>query len=411
MSSFVEPSTTDPSIDETDAYDALLASQHAQLLKTGMSPSSLSLYLKKKAASESLGLQLQLYKSNAWKRDTTVTRLGVILTSAAALENLHRRTEAIYLLENQRFLGEDIDSDSEAEDLPPLHPRILLALSKLYFKNDQGPKALTYTSQIINSHSSPSPPDINILADAYYLSGWICIHLDSHTRAYNFWKEGSSRIPTSECLKKQKRKRDMWDYKLTDSDRDEVIRLKLFNGKRITYDRSKDFEAYKVCDEKLEKGCPALSIFKSSTQNNELVFTTKQPIITPYECSNILQILSSHITTTLFGTWSTVRSSSVPTTDVAVEDIPQLRNGLRVLMEERLWPILNVTFPFLVDSTTLTSESESRLRLHDAFIVRYSSEDGSLSLPEHSDTSAISFTVSLGGEYEGGERGSTTLRR
>ncbi|GMH89261.1 hypothetical protein TrVE_jg3162 [Triparma verrucosa] len=194
----------------------------------------------------------------------------------------------------------------------------------------------------------------------------------------------------------------MWDYKFTDSDRDEVIRLKLFNGKRITYDRSKDFEAYKVCDEKLEKGCPALSIFKSSTQNNELVFTTKQPIITPYECSNILQILSSHITTALSGTWSTVRSSSVPTTDVAVEDIPQLRNWLRVLMEERLWPILNVTFPFLVDSTTLTSESESRMRLHDAFIVRYSSEDGSLSLPEHSDTSAISFTVSLGGEYEGG---------
>ena len=361
MSSFVEPSTTDPSIDETDAsetdaYDALLASQHAQLLKTGMSPSSLSLYLKKKAAGESLGLQLQLYKSSAWKRDTTVTRLGVILTSAAALENLHRRTEAIYLLENQRFLGEDIDSDSEAEDLPPLHPRILLALSKLYFKNDQGPKALTYTSQIINSpsFSSPSPPDINILADAYYLSGWICIHLDSHTRAYQFWKEGSNRIPTSECLKKKKRKRDMWDNKLTDSERDEVIRLKLFNGERKTYDRSKDFEAYKVCDEKLEKGCPALSLFKQSTQNNELVFTTKQPIITPSERASILQILSTHITSTLSGSWSTVRSSSVPTTDVAVEDVPPLRNWLRALLEERLWPILDVAFPYLVDSTTLT---------------------------------------------------------
>ena len=42
------------------------------------------------------------------------------------------------------------------------------------------------------------------------------------------------------------------------------------------------------------------------------------------------------------------------------------------------------------------------MRLHDAFIVRYDVEDGSLSLPEHSDTSAVSFTVSLGGEYEGG---------
>jgi hypothetical protein len=36
------------------------------------------------------------------------------------------------------------------------------------------------------------------------------------------------------------------------------------------------------------------------------------------------------------------------------------------------------------------------MRLHDAFIVRYDAEgDGSISLPEHSDTSAVSFTVAL----------------
>lgn len=36
------------------------------------------------------------------------------------------------------------------------------------------------------------------------------------------------------------------------------------------------------------------------------------------------------------------------------------------------------------------------MRVHDAFIVRYdATKDCSLSLPEHSDTSAISFTVRI----------------
>jgi hypothetical protein len=35
------------------------------------------------------------------------------------------------------------------------------------------------------------------------------------------------------------------------------------------------------------------------------------------------------------------------------------------------------------------------MRVHDAFIVRYDAQDKSLSLPEHSDTSSMSFTVAL----------------
>jgi hypothetical protein len=46
------------------------------------------------------------------------------------------------------------------------------------------------------------------------------------------------------------------------------------------------------------------------------------------------------------------------------------------------------------------------MRVHDAFIVRYDADgDGSISLPEHSDTSAVSFTVALnssGNDFEGG---------
>ena len=45
------------------------------------------------------------------------------------------------------------------------------------------------------------------------------------------------------------------------------------------------------------------------------------------------------------------------------------------------------------------------MRVHDAFIVRYDAEkDHSFHLPEHSDTSAMSFTVALNDkdEFEGG---------
>lgn len=49
----------------------------------------------------------------------------------------------------------------------------------------------------------------------------------------------------------------------------------------------------------------------------------------------------------------------------------------------------------------------SRMRVHDAFIVRYDAENAqSLSLPEHCDTSAVSVVVALNsatdGDYSGG---------
>jgi hypothetical protein len=75
-----------------------------------------------------------------------------------------------------------------------------------------------------------------------------------------------------------------------------------------------------------------------------------------------------------------VRTSSVKTTDVAVEDIPRLRPWLRTLLESRLWPMLGAAYPVLADGSGLRdgSTGEWRLRLHDAFIVRYG---GRLSCP------------------------------
>lgn len=60
--------------------------------------------------------------------------------------------------------------------------------------------------------------------------------------------------------------------------------------------------------------------------------------------------------------------------------------------------MLASAYPVLADGSSLLDARTGawRLRLHDAFIVRYDAEvDLSCSLPEHRDTSSMSFTVAL----------------
>ena len=52
----------------------------------------------------------------------------------------------------------------------------------------------------------------------------------------------------------------------------------------------------------------------------------------------------------------------------------------------QLYPLLSTAFPVLADGSTLIDQKTgtSRMRVHDAFIVRYDAvNDQSLSLPEH----------------------------
>ena len=112
-----------------------------------------------------------------------------------------------------------------------------------------------------------------------------------------------------------------------------------------------------------------------------------------------------------------MRQSSVKTTDVAVEDIPVLQPWLLTLLHTRLYPLLAAAYPLLADKTCIYDGKdakgdnteggigECRMRVHDAFIVRYSQIDNSLSLPRHCDTSALSFSIALnqrGVDYTGG---------
>jgi hypothetical protein len=155
---------------------------------------------------------------------------------------------------------------------------------------------------------------------------------------------------------------------------------------------------------------PALAIFDSQQAERGVVFRTNHPVLTAPECRKVVNIVNSHHEDVCLGQWSTVRHSSVKTTDVAVESVPLLREWLLALMYTRLNDMLAFLFPVFADGSTMYTQEtppRSRIRIHDAFIVRYDAEkDGSLSLPEHCDTSAVSVVLSLNsaaaGDYVGG---------
>lgn len=177
--------------------------------------------------------------------------------------------------------------------------------------------------------------------------------------------------------------------------------LKHSNGE---FDSSTDLDAFAV-----PPTCalpPALSIFSPCQRESGVVFRNRHPLLTPAECRRVVDTVNTFHEEQRGGMWGTVRQSSVKTTDVAVEDIPALRPWLRGLLHTRLQPMMATAFPSLADGSCTTAD---RIRVHDAFIVRYDSErDLSLSLPEHCDTSAMSVVLSLTSEKDGDHTGGGT---
>ena len=75
--------------------------------------------------------------------------------------------------------------------------------------------------------------------------------------------------------------------------------------------------------------------------------------MTENECDKVLSEVQDWHDKERSGVWSTVRHSSVPTTDVAVEDIPSLRPWLKELLRSRLYPMLAAAFPVLADGSSI----------------------------------------------------------
>jgi hypothetical protein len=189
------------------------------------------------------------------------------------------------------------------------------------------------------------------------------------------------------------------------------------NNKNIT-NRHDDYIAGSV-PPKLRSACPALALFNPILQQNQLVFRTTMPILSSLECQRVLQIVRNyHRQRNSDSGWLMMAAHHGVQSDIPRSKQPMLPwkiflnydHGYRTILAERLYPMAATIVPKLADGTTLlTTNTEScngeaqehgnhryRLRVHDAFIVRYDAEhDMSISLPEHSDTSVISFTSGL----------------
>ena len=331
------------------------------------------------------------------------TRRKVVLSYASALEGLGKRGMAICILDD--FLKETSGGDDGDDDCDVA---VTLVLAKLLFKDNRKAEAQVQCDLIL-SHvrnnkehlfggADCCTPDSDYV-DAFHLAGWVRIHADNHTDAYRLWEEGHVFLPSCRLLEIQHEKRACWDEEDQGerSTSDEV-------SCQIIYSREENLDVYHVAPSLLPR-TPALALFDPSTQENALVFRSQQPLLSETECQWVTQQVEDFHTEHRHGKWGTVRHSSVKTTDVAVEDIPILRPWLRTLLKEKLYPLLAAAFPRLADGSTIGPRGE-RMRVHDAFIVRYDADvDQSCSLPEHSDTSAMSFTVALnssGEDFDGG---------
>ena len=316
------------------------------------------------------------------------------LQLAGALERSHQRGAATAAL--QRACAR-----------APRDARPRLALAKLLFKS--GAKAaalgalqpLLAASRAAGAAEEAAPAALQryapaLASDAWYLAGWCCIHADDHTAAYALWAEGAALLPRDARLARQRRKLETWaDLCHPPPPAPPSSSPLVGAGALITC-------ASQVHAHALPRSDPAHALFAPS-QGGLLAFTSALPVLTRSECAGVCRAVDAHIAAPPHGgAWPTVRSSSVPTTDIAVEAVAALVPWLRELLRSRVLPLLALCYPALRDGSALTPD---RLRLHDAFIVRYDAALGSTSLPLHSDTSALSVTLPLtqcGEDYEGG---------
>lgn len=84
------------------------------------------------------------------------------------------------------------------------------------------------------------------------------------------------------------------------------------------------------------------------------------------------------------GGWSTDRHQSVSTTDMPIHEIPEILEEWNGFFVDVLGPFLRETFRIIHD-----------IKVHDAFLVKYEAASGQTHLPDHTDESQFSLTLSL----------------
>ena len=198
-------------MDGDEIFDDAIEKQWKSMILHGYTVEQINQARKRKKDKDDVRIYAYMLKQHAWENDISCNRVDVHLKLARALDAVCCRSDAIEMLQEA------------SEDDHPFDSRICIALAKLLFRDDQKSLSLQICDRIIEEYrktqfAQPQRESDNggyisqeDVKKAFYLAGWIYIHDDYHTRAYEVWSEGHKSIPSCLILSKQHSKRECWD--------------------------------------------------------------------------------------------------------------------------------------------------------------------------------------------------------
>ena len=122
------------------------------------------------------------------------------------------------------------------------------------------------------------------------------------------------------------------------------------------------------------------------------IWTSSAAVLSAQMCGNWVNCAENFASNS---SWSTRRHYAVPTTDLPLHVIPEILQGWKMLMRSTIRPFLALIAPGI---------EQNQIKVHDAFIVKYSATQGQRFLPVHTDEGQWSLTLALNDldEYDGG---------
>lgn len=130
--------------------------------------------------------------------------------------------------------------------------------------------------------------------------------------------------------------------------------------------------------------------------DKKLFVTTPTPLFNKEECRDCVAKAEAHFSATNNGEWTTLPSGQYDVAGFWINDIPAVKEWFTKMLQARLFPLLQKTFPNFVDSV-------EDLCVDNAYLFKYTPETGRRT-DVHTDSGCLSFTIALNAndEYQGG---------
>ena len=177
---------------------------------------------------------------------------------------------------------------------------------------------------------------------------------------------------------------------------------KWYDAHKVWHDASSQFPCHASLAELVKKDdAYSEHIFMGSTLASTIhpiplsgtdIWTSSAAVLSAQMCGNWVNCAENFASNS---SWSTRRHYAVPTTDLPLHVIPEILQGWKMLMRSTIRPFLALIAPGI---------EQNQIKVHDAFIVKYSATQGQRFLPVHTDEGQWSLTLALNDldEYDGG---------